>query len=334
MVGLLDGVKNGVGTGALDTAGQRNGPSTGVLLGGQGAGVRAVQVGVGHVNVVVDVVDLVGNEGQQVGTAVPATEGGELPVGGERSNHGVVGVESAIGGSLEVVRDGATNQEGVDRVGVGVVATLIEGEHDKGVLHEVLVLEKVSEEVVRPSTAESDVGVVAVIGHVGGDERVLGETLVVQIIVEAAEVLDLAQTSGVIGDRVEDDERVVLAHVVVSTSLGVAETLVTSVRETFLVLAPGDLAGIKKVGNGRDIVRDLPPIVVVHSEVVTTSSGDVVGLGGVSNAPVVVQEDTILLQLVKMRLNLGSGQVLETLALLLVRCVADTISDMTPSVPR
>jgi hypothetical protein len=34
----------------------------------------------------------------------------------------------------------------------------------------------------------------------------------------------------------------------------------------------------------------------------------------VSNAPVVVQEDTILLQLVKMRLNLSGGQVLETLA--------------------
>jgi hypothetical protein len=54
----------------------------------------------------------------------------------------------------------------------------------------------------------------------------------------------------------------------------------------------------------------------------------------VSNGPVVVQKDTILLQLVKMRLNFSGGQVLETLALLLVRCVADNISDMTPSVPR
>lgn len=154
MVGLLNGVKNGVGTGALGTVGQGDGPGAGVLLAGQRTRVRSVQVGVGHVNVVVDVVDLVSNEGQQVGTAVPATERGELPVGGERGNHGVVGVESAVGGSLEVVGDRATNQEGVDGVRVGVVAALIKGEHDKGVLHEVLVLQEVSEEVVRPGTTE------------------------------------------------------------------------------------------------------------------------------------------------------------------------------------
>lgn len=315
MVGLLNGVKNGVGTGALGTVGQGDGPGAGVLRVGQRTGVGSVQVGIGHVNVVVDVVDLVSNEGQQVSTAVPATERGELPVGGEGSNNGVVGVESAVGSSLEVLGDGATNQKGVDGVGVGVVVTLIKGEHDKGVLHEVLVLEEVSEEVVRPGTAERDVSVVAVVGHVGGDERVLGETLVVKIIVEAGEVLDLAQTSSVIGHRVVDDEGVVLAHVVIGAGLGVTETLVTSVRETFLVLAPGDLAGVEKVGNGRDIVGNLPPGVVVHSEVVTTSSGDVVGLGWVSNGPVVVQEDTVLLQLVQMRLDLSGGQVLKSLAL-------------------
>lgn len=315
VVGLLNSVKNGVRTGALGTVGQRNGPGAGVLLVGQRTRVRSVQVGVGHVNVVVDVVDLVSNEGQQVGTAVPATERGELPVGGERGNHRVVGVESAVGGSLEVVGDGATNQEGVDGVGVGVVVTLVKGEHDKCVLHQVLVLEEVSDEVVRPGTAERDVGVMAVVSHVRGDERVLGETLVVKIIVEAGEVLDLAQTGSVIGHRVEDDEGVVLTHVVVGAALRVTETLVTSVRETFLVLAPGDLAGVEKVSNGRDIVGDLPPGVVVHSEVVTTRSGDVVGLRWVSNAPVVVQEDTVLLQLVQMRLNLSGSQVLGTLAL-------------------
>lgn len=154
----------------------------------------------------------------------------------------------------------------------------------------------------------------AIVGHVGGDERVLGKTVVVKIIVEAAEVLDLAQTCSIIGHRVEDDQGVVLAHVVVGTGLGVTETLVPSVRETFLVLTPGNLAGVEEVGNGRDIVRDLPPIVVVHSEVITTSSGDVVGLRGVSHGPVVVQEDTVLLQLVKVRFNLSGGQVLGLLA--------------------
>lgn len=156
----------------------------------------------------------------------------------------------------------------------------------------------------------------AVVGHVGGDERVLGETLVVKILIKAGEVLDLAKTGSVIGHGVEDDEGVMLAHVVVGAALRVTETLVTSVRETFLVLAPGDLAGVEKISNSRDIVGDLPPGVVVHSEVVTTSSGDVVGLRWVSNSPVVVQEDTVLLQLVQMRLNFSGGQVLETLALL------------------
>jgi hypothetical protein len=58
---------------------------------------------------------------------------------------------------------------------------------------------------------------------------VLGQTVVLEVLVERSEVLDLAGTHGVVGDGVEEDEGVVLADVVVGAGLGVAEALVSCI---------------------------------------------------------------------------------------------------------
>jgi hypothetical protein len=48
---------------------------------------------------------------------------------------------------------------------------------------------------------------------------------VLQIIIEGSEVLDLARTNGIVGNRLEDDKGIVLAHVVIGVSLLVGEII-------------------------------------------------------------------------------------------------------------
>lgn len=45
--------------------------------------------------------------------------------------------------------------------------------------------------------------------------------------------------------------------------------LVTSIRESLLVLAPRDLLGVEQIGDGGNIGRDLLEIIIVHAKVVT-----------------------------------------------------------------
>lgn len=44
-----------------------------------------------------------------------------------------------------------------------------------------------------------------------------------QVVVEGSEVLDLTGTNGIVGDRLKDNERIVLAHVVIGVSLLIGE---------------------------------------------------------------------------------------------------------------
>lgn len=86
----------------------------------------------------------------------------------------------------------------------------------------------------------------------------------------------------------------------------------TSVRQPLLVLAPSNTLGVEQVGNGGDVGGDLAPVIVVHAEVITTSGGTVVGLGGVSNGEVVGQENTLLGQGLEVLVRSGGGEVLLT----------------------
>lgn len=312
MVGTLDDIKNAVASAAL-AGGSRVGPQG--LVGGvvtirHGTGVGLVDVEVVVVNVPVHVASLLSNELEEVGTAVPAAEGRKTPVSRQGGDNAVVGVEGVIGSTLQVLGDGTTNEEGVDTVGDGVVSRLVEGDQDEGILGEVLVLEERRNEALKELTGKGDVGVVSIVGHVGGNEHVLGDALVLKILLEGGEVLDLTRTNSVVGDGIEEDQRVVLAHVGVGSGLGIAVTLVAGVRQVLLVLAPSDLLGVEHIGNGGDVGGQLFKVVIVHAEGITGGGGSVVGLRGVSQGKVVGQEDTLLGQLGEVLIIRGSLVVL------------------------
>jgi len=240
VVSLLNDIQDAVSSGTR-TASSGDGPLRrvgGVSAIRHRAGISLVDKEIANVNVPVDVASLLGNELQQVSAAVPATEGGESPVRGKGGDDGVVGVEGVVGGSFQVLGDGAADKEAVHAVGDGVIAGFVEGDEHQGVLGEVLVLQERRDEVRQETASYVDVAVVGVVGHVGGDEHVLRHALVLQVFVEAGEVLDLAGALVGVGDGFEENERVVLAHVLVCSGLGPAVALVAGVGHVLHVLAP------------------------------------------------------------------------------------------------
>ena len=118
----------------------------------------------------------------------------------------------------------------------------------------------------------------SIVGHVGSDEAPLRKFLVVQIVVEAREVLDLSCTSGIIGNAVEDDQRVVLANIVVGEILVVRiiEAWEAWVWEVLLIFTPGDALGIEEINNSRDILRNPQEVIVINTKGVTTNDRDIV----------------------------------------------------------
>jgi len=87
---------------------------------------------------------------------------------------------------------------------------------------------------------EGDVGVVGIVGHIGCDEGPLGQLPLVQVVVKRSEVLDQAQSSVVAGNLVKDDQRVVLAHIIIRICLlvGIVVALEAWIGHILLVLAP------------------------------------------------------------------------------------------------
>lgn len=307
VVGLLDNLGDTVSSRALalDSGHGPLGRVFRVVVIRKRAGVGFVNVSVGGVNLPVDIAGLLSDLLQQVGTAIPAAEGRQTPVCGERCNNGVMGVESIIGSALKVLGNGATNEEAVHAVGNGVVANFVKGEEHQSVLGEVLILEQGREELGNPFASNCDVGVVGIIGHVRSDEHVLGKAVVLKIIIERSKVLDLAGTDGVIGDGVEQNQWVVLAHVLVRTAEGVAVALVAGMGHILLVLTPSNVLGVEEIGDGGDIGWDLVEVVVVHAKVVTRSGSTVVGLRGMSDSKVVGQQNSLLGQLGQVLIQSG-----------------------------
>lgn len=188
-----------------------------------GTWVGGIEVEVGIVNISVDVAGLVSNDLEDVGHAVPAAEGWKPPVYRDGGDGGVVVVEGRVSGTLKSVRDDATEKDGEDVVMLGVGLVLVEGEDDERVVHEIAVVQQRLEEVTGPGASKGDIGVMAIVGHIGGDEGPLGKGLGLQIILEGGEVLDEAETGGILGDGVKENERVVLADISVGVGLLVGE---------------------------------------------------------------------------------------------------------------
>lgn len=141
-------------------------------------------------------------------------------------------VEGCVGGALERGGDGATEEDGVDFVGDVVCFVFIEGQHYEGVVCDVRIVEKGREVIAGPRSGERDVRIVAIVCHVGRDEGPLRQRLTCNVRGEGREVLDKAEAGGVGGYRVEQNERVVLADIIVRIGLlvGVIEALKSRVR--------------------------------------------------------------------------------------------------------
>jgi hypothetical protein len=119
-IGFLNGIQDTVTSGTLLIAvGDGNRPlsnegggiANGRITNRQGTRVGLVKREGGLVDLVVDVTSLVGNNLQQVGTAIPATQGRKAPVCGDTGNGGVVSVEGIVLGTLEVLRNGTTDED-------------------------------------------------------------------------------------------------------------------------------------------------------------------------------------------------------------------------------
>lgn len=129
-----------------------------------------------------------------------------------------------------------------------------------------------------------------------------------RVLVDHRDVLLSAQTlrSGV---GVEDDRRVVLAHVVIGLGLlvDVGLTLEARVGHVLLVGAPRDALVLEKIDQGRDVGVNLLEVVVVAAEGVTANGGDVVRHGRVSDTEVVVDADALRRQ--PLQVGVGKGLV-------------------------
>lgn len=110
-----------------------------------------------------------------------------------------------VGCADEVGGDGITKENGEDIVLDAVVLVLVEGDQDKGVVHEIFVVQEGFHEVLEPFACGGDVRVVAIAGHVWGDEHPLRELVRLKVLVEECGVLDLFETV-LLGDHgaVED----------------------------------------------------------------------------------------------------------------------------------
>lgn len=197
-----------------------------------------------------------------------------------------MGVEGIVRGTLELLRNGATNKNAEDTVVVGVGLVLIEGQEEEGVVHEILVSEQFAHPRTLPLGSESDVGVMGIVGHVRSDEGPLRKLLVTEIIFKVIKALDSTCTSVVGHNRVVKHQRVVLPNVVIAVSflVGIVVALETSIGNVLLVFSPRDALGVKQISNGRNVGRNLIEVVIVHSKRVTTSGSAVVGLGGMGDS--------------------------------------------------
>jgi hypothetical protein len=108
------------------------------------------------------VTSLVSHEGEDVGTNVPAAKSVQVPVSLNSTDLRVVVVELGISSADELLRKSITEKETEDTVLEGVSVRLVESDQNKGVLHEVLVVEERLQEVASPGTSSGDTSIVAV----------------------------------------------------------------------------------------------------------------------------------------------------------------------------
>jgi hypothetical protein len=105
---------------------------------------------------------LVSDEGEDVGTNIPTTQSVQVPVGLNSADLRIVVVELGISGTDELLGNSVTENDAEDTVLESVGVRLVESDQNKGVLHEVLVVEKRFQEAASPGTSSSDTRIVAI----------------------------------------------------------------------------------------------------------------------------------------------------------------------------
>ena len=241
------------------------------------------------------VAGLLGNKVEDIGTDIPPTERVQAPVGLHGSDLGIMVVKVAVGGTNKLLGHGVAKEDPDDPVLLGIGVVFIEGEHDQGVLHELLVVQEGFKEGLGPCTSNGDGAVVAIRGHVWSDEHPLRKSILAEFLVEESQVLDLVQAAGLFCDRVVENWRVVLANVVVGTGLLVAvvEALEAGVRHVLLVGTPRDALGLQQIYNGGDVGWDGGHVVMVDAVVVSRDGGGIVGHGGMGDGKVIRKGDSL-----------------------------------------
>lgn len=206
----------------------------------------------------VDVAGLLGDEAEDIGANVPAAEGVQVPVGLDGGQLRVVVVEVGVRGALGGFRHGTTEKDAEDAVADAVGVVLVEGNENQGAVHEVAVGKQRLQKAAGPLAGDGHRGVVAVRGHVRGDENPLRQALGLEVLVEQSGVLLVRETTRA-RVLVVDDRRVVLADIVVGLGLLVdpAVPLEARVGHIFLVSTPGDAAVLEKIDHGGDSVGNL-----------------------------------------------------------------------------
>lgn len=189
---------------------------------------------------------------------------------------------------------GAAQEQGVHSILQKVVFGLVKRQYDESlVCVEVLVGEERVQERPCPITGGCDIRVVAVVGHVGGNEHPLGQCVGRKVAVEQGKVLGLGEAVRIPGHRVIAHERVVLADVVVGARLLVhIVALKARVRHIFLVQAPADVSKLEQVDNRLDISTDAGRVVEKDAMSAGACCSDIVWLRRVRNGEVLVEYDT------------------------------------------
>jgi hypothetical protein len=95
----------------------------------------------------------------------------------------------------------------------------------------------------------------------------------------------------------------VLANIIVCTRLLVnpLEALVATIWHIFLVKSPADAFILKKINNGRDVLRDSDEWITVESEVVAAYSSHIIWLRWMGDGIVLGQRDSLACVVLEVR---------------------------------
>ena len=145
---------------------------------------------------------------------VTAPERPEAPVGLYGGEAGVVSIVGRVDRAASTLRNDTPKQYGEDLVVDGVRLSFVEGEDDQStVIVEVGVVEQCAEPETSPVGREVNGGIVAVVDHVGCHEHPLRDGRGVEIDGEVVEATNSCPAGVIPGDRIVDDEGIVLAYV-------------------------------------------------------------------------------------------------------------------------